>query len=156
MIRCCECGRPLVGDDRPLRPREPETVGGPCLRCRGRRGARSASEGRRRRADGDLRFEHAGVLRRILEDAELMIEWDGSRQRVCSESDVRRLIGSTGRARALLVRELDRAAADRLAAARRPYAGSPQLRTLLRLVVKTVRRAVEERLAGNRSRLRKV
>ena len=50
----------------------------------------------------------------------------------------------------------DAIAADRLAATRRPYAGSPQLRTLLRLVVKTVRRAVEERLAGNRARLRKV
>lgn len=43
MIRCCECKRPLVGEERPLRAGEPETVSpGPCRHCRGRRGATAA------------------------------------------------------------------------------------------------------------------
>lgn len=44
MIRCSEagCGKPLEGPERPLRPNEKETWGGPCRSCRGKRGARAA------------------------------------------------------------------------------------------------------------------
>lgn len=42
MVRCCDCGAPLGGKERPLRPGEKETTGGPCRSCRGKRGARAA------------------------------------------------------------------------------------------------------------------
>jgi hypothetical protein len=41
VIRCGEpgCGKPIVGEERPLRQGETETWGGPCRKCRGKRGA---------------------------------------------------------------------------------------------------------------------
>lgn len=42
MKRCCDCGRPVEGEERPLRSGEKEEPGGPCRSCRGRRGARAA------------------------------------------------------------------------------------------------------------------
>ena len=48
MIRCSEpgCGKPLEGPERPLRPGEKVSWGGPCKACRGRRGARAAARTR--------------------------------------------------------------------------------------------------------------
>ncbi len=92
-----------------------------------------------------LAGETKETLEAILRDVAELLEEPVHEVLVHSEGDLRSLVKVTGRPRALLVREMERAEAVRSRAAGRAFDPPPTLGSLLRLARLEVRAAMGER-----------